>query len=63
MKKLGMYVQAFLGHEAAATTVEYAVMLALIIIVAIVGIRNFGTQTSSVWSNNLSEIETATSGS
>jgi Flp pilus assembly pilin Flp len=44
-------------NEEAATAVEYAVMLALIILVAIAAIANLGLQTSTVWSNNVQELD------
>jgi pilus assembly protein Flp/PilA len=47
----------FLRNDEAATAVEYAVMLALILLVAIAAIASFGQQTSTVWSNNNSELE------
>jgi pilus assembly protein Flp/PilA len=46
------FLLRLIRHEEAATAVEYAVMLALIILVAIAAITNFGLQTSTVWNNN-----------
>jgi len=42
---------AFLKHEDGPTAVEYAVMLALIIVVCIVAITALGSNASSTFSN------------
>jgi pilus assembly protein Flp/PilA len=39
----------FLRNEDAATAVEYAVMLAMILLTAIVAVASFGTQTGGMW--------------
>lgn len=41
----------FLREEDGPTAVEYAVMLALILMAAFVAVASLGTQTSSAWSN------------
>ncbi len=41
----------FLRQEDGPTAVEYAVMLALIVVVCIVAIKSVGTNTNSVFSN------------
>ena len=41
----------FLASEDGPTAVEYAVMLALIIIVCLVAIQSVGTQTNTVFTN------------
>jgi pilus assembly protein Flp/PilA len=43
MKKLAKKVQQFLVSEDGPTAVEYAVMLALIVIVCLTAIRSIGT--------------------
>jgi pilus assembly protein Flp/PilA len=43
MKKLAQKVQRFLVSEDGPTAVEYAVMLALIVIVCLTAIRSIGT--------------------
>ena len=43
MKSYAMKVQRFLASEDGPTAVEYAVMLALIVIVCITAIRSIGT--------------------
>ena len=52
----GRFVQAtvaFLQKEDGPTSVEYAVMLALIIVVVLAAVANIGTETSDMY-NNLS---------
>jgi pilus assembly protein Flp/PilA len=44
-------------NDEAATAVEYAVMLALIILVALAAIANFGLQSSTVWSGNAEKLD------
>jgi pilus assembly protein Flp/PilA len=39
----------FLNDEEAATAVEYSVMLAMIVLVAIAAISGFGGKTSGLW--------------
>lgn len=46
MKKFALSVQKFLKSEDGPTAVEYAVMLALIVIVCLVAIRAVGTNAS-----------------
>ena len=53
-KKIGEVVtktRRFLASEDGPTAVEYAVMLALIIIVCLVAIQSVGTQTNTVFTN------------
>ena len=42
-----------------ATAVEYAVMLALIIGIAVVAVRSFGTTASSLWGQNGTNLDIA----
>jgi pilus assembly protein Flp/PilA len=49
----------FLNNDEAATAVEYSVMLALIVLVAISAIGALGTKTNSVWEWILSSAQTA----
>lgn len=44
--------QSFCREESGATSVEYAVMLALILMTMIVSIRSFGNSTSGMWTSN-----------
>ncbi len=50
MKKLGNAVVNFLKNEDGPTAVEYAVMLALIIVVCITAITALGTNASNTFS-------------
>jgi pilus assembly protein Flp/PilA len=49
MKSFALRVRRFLVSEDGPTAVEYAVMLALIIIVCLVAITSVGTRTSSTF--------------
>ncbi len=60
MKSLALKVQRFLVSEDGPTAVEYAVMLALIVIVCLTGITAIGTKASSTFANVASSM-TATS--
>lgn len=52
-------IQSLLNDDHAATAVEYAVMLAVILLVCIAAITAFGTATGDWWSNNATEIDNA----
>lgn len=52
-------VQQFLKSEDGPTAVEYAVMLALIIIVALAAIQTVGTRTSATFNNIASKMPTS----
>jgi len=56
MNKLALKVQHFLKSEDGPTAVEYAVMLALIIIVCLTAIKAVGTQANSTFDNVQSEL-------
>ena len=49
MKSLAQKVQRFLVSEDGPTAVEYAVMLALIVIVCLTAISSVGTKTSTTF--------------
>jgi pilus assembly protein Flp/PilA len=51
MKSLAKKVQRFLVSEDGPTAVEYAVMLALIIIVCLAAISSVGTNTQATFTN------------
>jgi len=51
MSKVLAKVQAFLHDESGPTAVEYAVMLALIIVVCITAITTLGNNANSTFSN------------
>ena len=50
MRKFGQSVVSFLKDESGPTAVEYAVMLALIIVVCIAAITALGTNASNTFS-------------
>lgn len=52
-----------LRKEDGPTAVEYAVLLALILVSVIVAVASVGAGTGGMWSNNASEIGNAMSGS
>ena len=54
-------VIAFLNDENGPTAVEYAVMVALIIVVSIAAITTLGTKVSSTFSNTATKITTTAS--
>jgi pilus assembly protein Flp/PilA len=49
--------------DQAATAVEYAVLLALILVAIISAISAVGSSTSGLWANNGNQIDTAIVGS
>jgi pilus assembly protein Flp/PilA len=51
LAKVTRHITAFLKKEDGPTAVEYAVMLALIIVVCIAAITSLGTTASGVFSN------------
>ena len=51
MRQLGQFAVKFLKNEDGPTAVEYAVMLALIVIVCLTVIRSVGTRTSTTFNN------------
>ena len=51
MKSLARKLRCFLVSEAGPTAVEYAVMLALIVIVCLTAISAIGTNTSTTFNN------------
>ena len=59
MKNFAKKVQRFLVSEDGPTAVEYAVMLALIIIVCLAAISAIGTQANTTFSNVASSISSS----
>lgn len=57
MKSLASKVHRFLVSEDGPTAVEYAVMLALIIIVCLTAISSLGTQASTTFDNVKKQLE------
>ena len=56
MKNLSLKVQRFLASEDGPTAVEYAVMLALIVIVCLTAIRSIGTNANTTFTNVSKEL-------
>jgi pilus assembly protein Flp/PilA len=56
MKSLAKKVQRFLVSEDGPTAVEYAVMLALIVIVCLTAITSIGSKASTTFSNVASSL-------
>lgn len=52
-------LRRFLRSDEAATAVEYAVMMALILLACIGAIRSLGDGSSGLWGNNKSELDAA----
>jgi Flp pilus assembly pilin Flp len=50
------FIVRFLSNESATTAVEYAVLLALILIVAMTAILNLGTTNGGLWGGISTEI-------
>ena len=46
-----MQIDRFLKNEEAATSIEYAVLLALVIMICLVGIAQFGVAQNGVWNS------------
>jgi pilus assembly protein Flp/PilA len=59
MSKLGQFALDFLKGEDGPTAVEYAVMLALIIVVCIASITVLGSNTNTTFSKVGSAVKTA----
>lgn len=56
MKSLAVKVQRFLVSEDGPTAVEYAVMLALIVIVCLTAIRSIGRGANETFTNVAAEL-------
>ena len=57
------YVLRLYRDDQAATAVEYAVLLALILVAVISAINAVGHSTSDLWANDANQIDAATGGS
>lgn len=62
MKKFAQKVKNFLKSEDGPTAVEYAVMLALIVIVCLTAIQAIGQNASNAFNDIASDLESARSG-
>jgi pilus assembly protein Flp/PilA len=56
MKNLALKVQRFLVSEDGPTAVEYAVMLALIVIVCLTAIKSIGTNANKTFGNVAAQL-------
>jgi pilus assembly protein Flp/PilA len=56
-------IRRFLADEQGPTAVEYAVMLALVLVAVIGAVNAVGNATSSKWQNNANQINNAVNGS
>lgn len=54
-----MTLQRFFKDDEAATAVEYAVLLALILVAIITAIDAVGSTSTNYWTNDAQQIETA----
>jgi pilus assembly protein Flp/PilA len=63
MKSLALKVQRFLVSEDGPTAVEYAVMLALIVIVCLTAIQAIGTNANTTFNNISNAINNANTSS
>ena len=61
MKRLVQKISRFLKKEDGPTAVEYAVMLALIIVVCLVAITTLGSQANDTFSNVGAKLKAASS--
>jgi pilus assembly protein Flp/PilA len=59
MKNFALKVQRFLKSEDGPTAVEYAIMLALIVIVCLTAIQAIGTNASSAFQDIADDIDSA----
>lgn len=52
-------LRRFFSSDEATTSVEYAIMIALILMVCIVTVKAVGNSTSGIWANNQEKLEEA----
>ena len=62
MKKIGTKIRQFLLSEDGPTAVEYAVMLALIVVVCLVAINSVGQNASTTFNNVATSLSTVNGG-
>ncbi len=62
MKNILAKVQRFMKSEDGPTAVEYAIMLALIIIVCLAAIQSVGTQANSAFQDIATDLQDARTG-
>ena len=49
-------LRQFIGSHEGATTVEYAFLLSLVLMLLVAAITTVGNRTSSVWTNNATQV-------
>ena len=59
LKRCTQRIRRFLGDEHGPTSVEYAVMLALILLVCITAVATVGTTTKTLFTNANNSIQAA----
>lgn len=59
MKPINKVINRFFRQESGATSVEYAVMIGLVIVACIAGIQSVGAETLGTWFSNSEEISNA----
>jgi pilus assembly protein Flp/PilA len=59
--KIASYVRSLFQDEDGPTAVEYAVMLALVLMAVIGAINSVGNSTSAIWQDNATKITGAMS--
>lgn len=52
-------IQRFFKAQDGVTAVEYAVLLALIVVACIAAVKAVGDKTSGIWASNKSELDSA----
>ncbi len=60
---MGSRISHFLRNDEAATAVEYAVMLALVLMVVFSAISLLGTKTAQSWQNSNAQLQSVNFGS
>lgn len=61
--RFASFVQKFLNDESGPTAVEYAVMLALVLMAIISAINAVGNSTSAMWQDDANKINSAVTSS
>ena len=59
LKKIAHWTADFHNETEAATIVEYAIMLALIVLLAIVAIASVGQESRQFWGDSATELDNA----
>ncbi len=61
--RIASFVRSFLNDESGPTAVEYAVMLALVLMAVISAINAVGNSTSAMWQSDADQISSAVNSS